>query len=122
MWTMTREEERILKTVAAYNGLTETEAQQMIVKRFLDRIMTHAEVRVIDMVLPQLPEQDKEEPKKAETTDTPPKRRGGRPKKMLSSYVNDTAAEVERRERMSKDEFVEAFAKLRGRGEDEEEN
>ena len=106
---LTNEEKKLLKVVAAYNDITEDQAKAAIVKLFLQDLVAGQDTTpLIHMALPVIPkavagpEINLAETKMSEK----PKRKGGRPRKTVSQFVE----EVHEADRMTKDEFVDYFS------------
>ena len=106
---LTNEEKKILKVVAAYNDITEDQAKAAIVKLFLQDLVAGQDTTpLIHMALPEVPKTVTGPGinlKEANTTEKP-KRKGGRPRKTVSQFVE----EVHEADKMTKDEFVDYFS------------
>lgn len=125
---MTNEQKRMLRVVAAYNDITEEQAEKAIVADFLSWLLTDSTKELQDLKL----NIEKPEPKTDKivfdengvtlykdgtavkptlaTIETPeqPKVRK-KPGRKPKNFVEDTVREVRQAEKMSKDEFVEYF-------------
>ena len=122
---MTNEQKRMLRVVAAYNDITEEQAEKAIVTGFLNDLLTDDSLPLANMVLhveKETPETCKDKvvfdengitlykPALAnyETPEKPRKKPGRKPK-TVEQWASDTAREVRQAEKMSKGEFVEYF-------------
>lgn len=111
---LTEEEHKFLNAVAVLNDTNAERAANQIIVRFLDDLIADCEnTPICQMILPG-PLEIAPEPlaKQEEKQEEKPKKKGGRPRKTLSEYAKETAAEVaeiEKREKMSKDEFIDYF-------------
>lgn len=121
---MTNEQKRMLRVVAAYNDITEEQAEKAIVEDFLNWLLKDDSNPLSNMALKvEKPEPkdnsawrplpEKVEPAPLPDFETPeqPKvrKKPGRKPKTLKEFVDGTAREVRQAEKMSKDEFVEYF-------------
>ena len=97
---LTKEEQKMLRLMAAYNDCTEEQAKAAIVKQFLNDLVNDETAYIAQLMLTVPIEDDK----KAETPEKP-KHKGGRPRKSVNQFVE----EVHQADKMSKDEFVEYF-------------
>ena len=128
---MTNEQKRMLRVVAAYNDITEEQAEKAIVADFLNWLLKDDSNPLSNMALKvETPELKTEKivfdehgvtiykdgtavkPTLAdiETPEQPKvRKKPGRKPKTLKEFVDGTAREVRQAEKMSKDEFVEYF-------------
>lgn len=111
---MTNEQKRMLRVVAAYNDITEEQAEKAIVTGFLNDLLTDDSLPLANMEL----HVEKEKPETCKTVqptvsqiETPekPRKKPGRKPKTVEQWASDTAREVRQAEKMSKGEFVEYF-------------
>lgn len=120
---MTNEQKRMLRLVAAYNDITEEQAEKAIVEDFLNWLLKDDSNPLSNMALKvekhTIKELDntadillgnKPFPVQIETPEQPKvRKKPGRKPKTLKEFVDGTAKEVRQAEKMSKDEFVEYF-------------
>lgn len=129
---MTNEQKRMLRVVAAYNDITEEQAEKAIVEDFLNWLLKDDSNPLSNMALKVEKHTIKElehtadillgnKPYPAprplpdfdpaiETPEQPKvRKKPGRKPKTLKEFVDGTAREVRQAEKMSKDEFVEYF-------------
>lgn len=106
---LTNDEKRMLRVVAAYNDITEEQAEKAIVADFLDFLLKDDSNPLSNMAL----KVEKPEPvvvptlAMIETPEQPKIRK--KPGRKPKNFVEDTVREVRQAEKMSKDEFVEYF-------------
>lgn len=110
---MTNEQKRMLRVVAAYNDITEEQAEKAIVADFLTWLLNDSTKELQDLKLNiKKPEQlPRPLPDFDPAIETPEKvrKKPGRKPKTVEQWASDTAREVRQAEKMSKDEFVEYF-------------
>lgn len=119
---MTNEQKRMLRVVAAYNDITEEQAEKAIVADFLNWLLKDDSNPLSNMALKVEKHTIKElenvadvllgnKPYPAIETPEQPKvrKKPGRKPKTLKEFVDGTAREVRQAEKTSKDEFVEFF-------------
>ena len=120
---MTNEQKRMLRVVAAYNDITEEQAEKAIVADFLNWLLTDDSNPLSNMALKVEKHTIKElentadillgnkpYPVPIETPEQPKvRKKPGRKPKTLKEFVDGTAREVRQAEKMSKDEFVDYF-------------
>lgn len=112
---MTNEQKRMLRLVAAYNDITEEQAEKAIVEDFLNWLLKDDSNPLSNMALKvekpeQLPRPLPDFDPAIETHEQPKvRKKPGRKPKTLKEFVDGTAKEVRQAEKMSKDEFVEYF-------------
>lgn len=112
---MTNEQKRMLRVVAAYNDITEEQAEKAIVEDFLNWLLKDDSNPLSNMALKvekpeQLPRPLPDFDPAIETPEQPKvRKKPGRKPKTLKEFVDGTAREVRQAEKMSKDEFVEYF-------------
>lgn len=109
---MTNEQKRMLRVVAAYNDITEEQAEKAIVADFLDWLLKDDSNPLSNMALKvekpeQLPRPLPDFDPAIETPEQPKIRK--KPGRKPKNFVEDTVREVRQAEKMSKDEFVEYF-------------
>lgn len=105
---MTNEQKRMLRVVAAYNDITEEQAEKAIVADFLDFLLKDDSNPLSNMALKvEKPEQLPRPLPDFETPEQPKIRK--KPGRKPRNFVEDTVREVRQAEKMSKDEFVECF-------------
>lgn len=112
---MTNEQKRMLRVVAAYNDITEEQAEKAIVADFLTWLLNDSTKELQDLKLniekpEQLPRPLPDFDPAIETPEQPKvRKKPGRKPKTLKEFVDGTAKEVRQAEKMSKDEFVDYF-------------
>lgn len=120
---MTNEQKRMLRVVAAYNDITEEQAEKAIVADFLNWLLTDDSNPLSNMALKVEKHTIKELentadillgnkpfPVPIETPEQPKiRKKPGRKPKTLKEFVDGTAREVRQAEKMRKDEFVDYF-------------
>lgn len=109
---MTNEQKRMLRVVAAYNDITEEQAEKAIVEDFLNWLLKDDSNPLSNMALKvekpeQLPRPLPDFDPAIETPEQPKVRK--KPGRKPKNFVEDTVMEVRQAEKMSKDEFVEYF-------------
>lgn len=117
---MTNEQKRMLRVVAAYNDITEEQAEKAIVEDFLNWLLkddsnplSNMALKVEKHTIKELENTadillgNKPFPVQIETPEQPKIRK--RPGRKPKNFVEDTVREVRQAEKMSKDEFVEYF-------------
>lgn len=109
---MTNEQKRMLRVVAAYNDITEEQAEKAIVEDFLNWLLKDDSNPLSNMTLKvekpeQLPRPLPDFDPAIETPEQPKIRK--KPGRKPKNFVEDTVREVRQAEKMSKDEFVEYF-------------
>ena len=109
---MTNEQKRMLRVVAAYNDITEEQAEKAIVADFLNWLLKDDSNPLSNMALKvekpeQLPRPLPDFDPAIETPEQPKVRK--KPGRKPKNFVEDTVREVRQAEKMSKDEFVEYF-------------
>lgn len=112
---LTNDEKRMLRVVAAYNDITEEQAEKAIVEVFLNWLLKDDSNPLSNMALKV--ETIKAQAEKLltdtavgyviETPEQPKVRK--KPGRKPRNFVEDTVREVRQAEKMSKDEFVEYF-------------
>lgn len=100
---LTKEEQNMLRLMAAYNEVTEDQAKDAIVKQFLNDLVFDEDAKISQLLI-CVPIEPAYVPKPVETPEKP-KRKGGRPRKSVNQFVE----EVHQADKMSKDEFVDYF-------------
>lgn len=112
---MTNEQKRMLRVVAAYNDITEEQAEKAIVADFLNWLLKDDSNPLSNMALKvekpeQLPRPLPDFDPAIETPEQPKvRKKPGRKPKTVEQWASDTAREVRQAEKMSKGEFVEYF-------------
>lgn len=120
---MTNEQKRMLRVVAAYNDITEEQAEKAIVEDFLNWLLkddsnplSNMALKVEKHTIKELENTadillgNKPFPVQIETPEQPKiRKKPGRKPKTLKEFVDGTAKEVRQAEKMSKDEFVDYF-------------
>ena len=120
---MTNEQKRMLRVVAAYNDITEEQAEKAIVEDFLNWLLkddsnplSNMALKVEKHTIKELENTadillgNKPYPVPIETPEQPKvRKKPGRKPKTLKEFVDGTAREVRQAEKMSKDEFVDYF-------------
>lgn len=109
---MTNEQKRMLRVVAAYNDITEEQAEKAIVADFLDFLLKDDSNPLSNMALKvekpeQLPRPLPDFDPAIETPEQPKVRK--KPGRKPRNFVEDTVREVRLADKMSKDEFVDYF-------------
>lgn len=109
---MTSEQKRMLRVVAAYNDISEEQAEKAIVEDFLNWLLKDDSNPLSNMALKvekpeQLPRPLPDFDPAIETPEQPKIRK--RPGRKPRNFVEDTVREVRQAEKMSKDEFVDYF-------------
>lgn len=109
---MTNEQKRMLRVVAAYNDITEEQAEKAIVADFLTWLLNDSTKELQDLKLnikkpEQLPRPLPYFDPAIETPEQPKVRK--KPGRKPKNFVEDTIREVRQNEKMSKDEFVDYF-------------
>lgn len=116
---LTNDETRMLRTVAAYNGMTEGEAVKAIVRDYLETVLKDETSPIGNMKLQPIEKQ--EEPKEApapapwpaQAAEMPKKRKkpGPKPRKMSVNEIADEIEQTESYAKMTKDEFIDYMSR-----------
>ena len=117
--SMTNNEKRMLRTVAAFNDATEDQVKEAIVREYLVNLLTDETSRISGMKLQSIVARPaiKAEvvPANCETPESPRKKPGRKPKAKTADEIADEVEQAETDAKMTREEFIEYMSRRQGR-------